>query len=151
MRTSLLFITGREGRRGLDDIHERGSGDAASVELPESSSPKRSCDGFHSALVVELPLPAESQSSCLCLLTVTRWVQALWRGREVCVLGLYVRGNWQWQSRVLHTRTAYTNWEYAISKESDSCKVIDVLLQTEANRTMQLSTVGHLLLDFSWE
>ena len=77
MRTSLLFITGREGRRGLDDIHKRGSGDAASVELPESSSPKRSCDGFHSALVVELPLPAESQSSCLCLLTVTRWVQAL--------------------------------------------------------------------------
>lgn len=41
--------------------------------------------------------------------------------------GLYVRANWQWKSRFLHTRT--TDWEYVSScSKSDRCEVIDVFI-----------------------
>ena len=67
----------------LDNVHEGRGGDAVPVELPEPSGSKRSCDGLHGALVVELPLPAEGQGGRLCLLTVLGWVQTLrvWGGR----------------------------------------------------------------------
>ena len=148
MLASLLFITGWEGRRGLDDSHKRRSGDAVPVELPEPSSPKGSRDGFHSALVVELPLPAEGQSCCLCLLTVSWWVQALWRGRErgvglenmwdvcVCVCEAphtMIESTCMWQVR---------QWQLW----SDWCLHYRRKL-TELSSCLQLH---HSLLDFSW-
>ena len=77
---SLWYIAGGGGGPGLDDVHEGRGGDAVPVELPEPSGSKRSCDGLHGALVVELPLPAEGQGGRLCLLTVLGWIQTL-----VCV------------------------------------------------------------------